>query len=152
MQHTYFKYISHVSNTCKIYVKFTFFTRDTYLSLLCHTQKLVGCLGKLQSSISFFQLSLSWSLTESGLVYKINTNLPRYFLLSKSKLYDGRFYVRNGHDISESHSIKSGVPQGSMLRPMIYILYAVDLPKRRDVTVVTYADDILVWKKSIGKY
>ena len=36
-----------------------------------------------------------------GLLYKIKTNLPRYFLLFKSYLYNRRFYVRYGYDISE---------------------------------------------------
>ena len=38
-----------------------------------------------------------------GLLYKIKTNIPRYFLLFKSYLYNRRFYVQHGHDISECH-------------------------------------------------
>ena len=72
---------------------------------------------------------------------EIKTNLPRYFLLFKSYLYNRRFDVRYGHDISKCQPIKSGVPQGSVLGPVLYTLYTVDLPIRSDVTVATYADD-----------
>ena len=79
-----------------------------------------------------------------GLLYKIKTNLPRYFLLFESYLYNRRFYVRHGHDISECHPINSGVPQGSVLRPVLYTLYTADLLIRRDVTVATYEDDTAI--------
>ena len=67
----------------------------------------------------------------SSLLYKIKTNLPRYFLLFKSYLYNRRFYVRHGYDISESQPIKSGVLQGSVLGTVLYTLYIADLPIRR---------------------
>ena len=79
-----------------------------------------------------------------GLLYKIKTNLPRYFLLFESYLHKRRFYMRYGHDTSECYPIKSGVPQGSVLGPILYTLCTADLPIRRAVTVVTYADDTVI--------
>ena len=36
------------------------------------------------------------------------------------------------------------MPHGSVLGPVLYTLYTVDLPIRRDVTVATYANDTAI--------
>ena len=66
-----------------------------------------------------------------GLLYKIKTILPRFFLLFESYLYNRRFYVQHGHDISECYPIKSGVPQERVL-DQSYILCTLRESIRRD--------------------
>jgi hypothetical protein len=40
--------------------------------------------------------------------------------------------------------INSGVPQGSVLGPMLYLLFASDLPQEPNITTGTIADDTLI--------
>lgn len=78
-----------------------------------------------------------------GLLCKIKENLPHsvYHIL-ESYLFDRLFQVKHGEARSSLYPIKAGVPQGSVLGPVLYNIYTADLPTNDDVTVATYADDI----------
>ncbi|KAI4474511.1 hypothetical protein M0804_014816 [Polistes exclamans] len=76
------------------------------------------------------------------LLQTINKHFPySYFKLLKSYLSDRTFYVK----IKDTHSniklIKAGVPQGSILGPILYTLYTADIPINDNCTVLTFADD-----------
>jgi hypothetical protein len=45
----------------------------------------------------------------------------------------------------EHKNINSGLPQGSILGPLLYTLYTSDLPTSRDTTMGTFADDIAIF-------
>jgi hypothetical protein len=59
-----------------------------------------------------------------GLLYKIKKILPtNYYNLLKSYLSEIFFEVKINKEISNRLSIRSGVPQGSLLSPLLYTLY-----------------------------
>jgi len=50
----------------------------------------------------------------------------------------------NGETSSGLH-IHSGVPQWSILGPLLYVLYTSDLPTSRETTLGTFADDTAIF-------
>ena len=81
----------------------------------------------------------------AGLLYKIKKALPGpYYLILKSYLTERHFQVKYNHDYSQCHQIQSGVPQGSVLGPLLYLIYTADLPTTTKTTVATFADDTAI--------
>jgi hypothetical protein len=80
-----------------------------------------------------------------GLLYKIKKRLPsQIFLLLKSYFTERYFQIRINHDVSNIHNIKSGVLQGSVLGPFLYLLYTADLPTTENTVLATFADDTTI--------
>ena len=52
--------------------------------------------------------------------------------------------VRHGDSTSLLQSIAAGVPQGSVLGPILYLLYTSDLPTSNNVLTSTFADDTAI--------
>ena len=59
----------------------------------------------------------------------------------KSYLNNRQFMVRHGEKISSLERIQVGVPQGSVLEPILYLLCTSDLPTPKGVIIATCADD-----------
>jgi hypothetical protein len=51
-------------------------------------------------------------------------------------------FFRVNEEVSSQYTIKSGVPQGSVLDPILYVLYTTDLPTSIHTTTGTFADDM----------
>ena len=90
-----------------------------------------------------------------GLRWKLKAvGVPEPFLRWISNfLRDRSFQVKVGQELSQSHPIRCGVPQGSPLSPLLFILYTADMmPKGakpddawKRVASGTYADDATNW-------
>jgi hypothetical protein len=77
-----------------------------------------------------------------GLLYKLKAALPGpYYLLLKTYITDRYFQVRYNGTCSDCREVRSGVPQGSVLGSMLYLLFTEDLPTTDYTTIATFADD-----------
>lgn len=102
--------------------------------------------GKKYCSAAFLDIAQAFDkVWHAGLLYKIKQLLPvNYFLILKSYLQDRHFQVKYQDQYTELHPINAGVPQGSVLGPVLYLLYTADLPVNHNVTTATYADDTAI--------
>ena len=64
---------------------------------------------------------------------------------------DRQFNVRIGSDYSDLRNMSNGVPQGSILSPLLFSILQFDLPNLDDTHILQYADDIsfFVMEKSM---
>uniref|UniRef100_A0A0A9YSX4 Putative RNA-directed DNA polymerase from transposon X-element n=2 Tax=Lygus hesperus TaxID=30085 RepID=A0A0A9YSX4_LYGHE len=80
-----------------------------------------------------------------GLNHKLRKMLPaQYAELLESYLTDRYFRIKQDDAYSEAKKIQAGVPQGSVLGPLLYVLYTSDLPEREENTTATFADDTAI--------
>ena len=89
-----------------------------------------------------------------GLIYKLNRFLPKsYVNLFSSYLNNRIFRVRIENEYSSLKHINAGVPQGSILGPILYLIYTSNIPVLNNVKVATFADDtaLLATGKNINE-
>ena len=80
-----------------------------------------------------------------GLKFKIlQIGLPILFEKTLSNYLDNRrVKIKENNSLGEEIKIKSGVPQGGILSPTLFILYTSDMPQTPEHTTnIAYADDI----------
>ena len=75
------------------------------------------------------------------LCYGINNNLLRWF---NDYLTDCSQCVLLDGVSSKSHLVLSGVPQGSVLAPILFLIYINDITDSIISTITLYADDVLI--------
>jgi len=79
-----------------------------------------------------------------GLLHKIEKHQPKFFPLLKSYLSHRQFRTTVKGEVSALFLINSGVPQGSVLVPMLYQLHISDFPQAPKVAKGTFADDTVI--------
>jgi hypothetical protein len=79
------------------------------------------------------------------LLYKIKKNLPHeYYKILKSYLDEKLFQVKLKEETANLKKMKAGVPQGSLLGPILYLIYTADLPTSEDTNIATFADETAI--------
>jgi hypothetical protein len=82
-----------------------------------------------------------------GILFKIRKSIPlNNFLILKSYLQECYFVVSHYEAQTSLQEIHSGVLQGSVLGPMLYLLYTADLPASNNnkCLIATFADDTAI--------
>jgi hypothetical protein len=80
-----------------------------------------------------------------GLLYKLKSKIaqPTYLVL-KSYLNERYFQVKIEDKLSNDQVIKAGGPQGSVIKPLLYLIYTADAPTWDDTLIATFADDTAI--------
>ena len=98
--------------------------------------------GDVCSAIFFDVAKAFDKVWHKGLIFKLHKYLPtQYAELLESYLYQRSFRIKQDQHFSELKEIKASVPQGSVLGPILYLLYTADLPQVKGGFTATFADD-----------
>lgn len=99
--------------------------------------------NKQYCSALFIDISQAFDkVWHEGLLFKITNLLPaNTHKLFKSYLSERSFRVRSKNEFSTSRKISAGVPQGSILGPLLYIIFTADMPTNALTYTSTFADD-----------
>jgi hypothetical protein len=94
---------------------------------------------KQYCSAAFLDISQAFDkVWHTGLLYKLRQSLPfNYFLLLNSYLNNRHFRVKVDNEYSDLLPVHAGVPPGSVLRPLLDLLYTSDFPSSPDITTAT---------------
>ena len=117
----------------------TLFTDDIRRSV--DQKKLVGCIF-IDFSKAFDTLSHSKLLSKLT-AYGISGNELDWFT---SYLFHRQQLVNYGNHSSKPYSISSGVPQGSILGPLLFVIFANDITDHvKSSKIIMYADDTVLY-------
>lgn len=81
-----------------------------------------------------------------GLIYKMmDAGYPAHMVkLTRSYLKDRKARVRHEEEQSDEVTLAAGVPQGSLLSPLLFSIFTHDMPKYPGTKLAMYADDTAV--------
>lgn len=82
-----------------------------------------------------------------GLIYKLKEyNIPIQMVnLIEGYLRNRSYHVNINNENSSRRNIEAGVPQGSILGPLLFNLYTADIPEPKRATIAQYADDTAIY-------
>lgn len=96
----------------------------------------------------FLDISKAYdSVWHTGLIYKLmKSDLPDVFVkFIASFLSRRKFQIREGTALSSIHEVHAGLPQGSVLGPILYNIYTADIPIHPETNIAQFADDTAVF-------
>jgi hypothetical protein len=84
------------------------------------------------------------TVCKTGLLHKLHTTRMQDSMihLLKSYLTGRKFRVKLENRFSDWKPIHAGVPQGSVLAPLLFNVYVSDIPTRQGTEISQFADDI----------
>lgn len=129
--------------------------------LLCRSEKIEGNNGRKEDNtagtVRFSKPTLHCvtsapsaksfdKVWHKGLLYKLLTaDFPLYMVqLVASYLHSRKFRAKVEAVLSSEWALSAGVPQGSLLLPLLFTLYVSDMPKTKKTSMTLYADDIAI--------
>jgi hypothetical protein len=83
-------------------------------------------------------------IAASGVDSRVDVSV-REFLLGRTQR------VRVGGQLSEEVRVTSGVPQGSVLGPLLFLVYINDIWRNIESTIRLFADDCVIYRKIVNK-
>ena len=121
-------------------------TRDQLLRII--QSGLSGFNRKQKMGAVFIDIQKAFdSVWHTGLLWKLHKYaIPQYLgKLLQSYLLERSFVVRVNQSLSLLRPINSGVPQGSVLGPILFLLFFNDIPCTDKTTSALFADDLCFW-------
>lgn len=123
--------------------------RSTVTNLFCITQYIANNLDKnIQVDAIYTDLSKAFDrLDHDILLHKLNNFGISDLLLSFFKSYltqRSQFVECRGFE-SKAFEVSSGVPQGSILGPLLFVIFINDIIEDLDVSYLLYADDVKIY-------
>ena len=118
---------------------------STYLAIIEVVDKVVSAVERNESTLGIFlDISKAFDTIDHDILYKLEYYGFRGIVLDwfKSYLKNRKQFVRYQACDSEYKNIKCGVPQGSILGPLLFILYVNDITSATSLfEIILFADD-----------
>ena len=123
-------------------------TTNQLLFLIDEIHQAFDCTLSVEVRSVFLDISIAFDkVWHEGLVFKLEQNGISGSLLKlfQNYLNNGNQHVVLNGSSSEFSSIESGVPQGSILGPLLFLIYINDLEKKIKSNITFFADDTMLF-------